>query len=313
MAVPHFSKRKIREKVDAFAPDVVHIATPSMLGEFGLQYAVEKCLPVLSIYHTHFISYIDYYFRHVPFMIPFMIKTVARRQKSFYNRCDLIYVPARVIMEELANMGVEHPRMKLWQRGMDTSLFSPQKRNPALMRQITGNDRPTILFLSRLVWEKNLATLFRIYDVLKQKNLPYNLLIAGDGEADEACRKRMPDAFFTGKVDHHRAAELYASADVFLFPSVSESYGNVVLEAMASGLPCVIAAGGGSQDFIEQGVNGFKCSPYDEADYVDKIEKTLENGVLWEQFSQRGRSYSLSFDWSELANVYFQDLQQLAR
>ncbi len=313
MAFPLFSKSTIRQKVNAFAPDVVHIATPSMLGEFGLEYAAQKRLPVLSIYHTHFISYIDYYFRHLPFLIPFMKKTVTRRQKSFYNRCKLIYVPAKAIVEELVNMGVERPRMQLWQRGIDTNLFSPEKRSPDLMRRLTGNDRPTVLFLSRLVWEKNLATLFRIYDLMQQKNLPYNLMIAGDGEAEKTCREKMPQAVFTGKVDHTLAAELYASADVFLFPSVSESYGNVVLEAMASGLPCMIAAGGGSQDFIEQGMNGFKCSPYEEADYVEKIRKVLENKALWEQFSGRGRSYSSAFDWSQLAEVYFKDLQKLAR
>lgn len=312
MAMPLFSKNKIRERVNAFAPDVVHIATPSMLGEVALDYAAEQRLPVLSIYHTHFISYIDYYFRHLPFLIPFMIKTVAKRQKSFYNRCDLIYVPARVIVEELATTGVERSRMKLWQRGIDLTLFSPEKRNPALMKRLTGNDRPTVLFLSRLVWEKNLATLFRIYDLMQQKNLPCNLVVAGDGEADKACREKMPNAVFTGKVDHAEAAELYASADVFLFPSVSESYGNVVLEAMASGLPCVIAAGGGSQDFIDQGVNGFKCRPYDEADYVEKIQNILENDALREQFSGRGRSYSSTFDWSQLSEVYFTDLQKLA-
>lgn len=313
MAVPQFSRNRMRKKINAFAPDVVHIATPSMLGEFALEYAAEKQLPVLSIYHTHFISYIDYYFRHLPFLIPFMKKTVAARQKKFYNRCDRIYVPAQVIISELTEMGVEPARMNIWQRGIDTNLFSPEKRNPALMRRHTGNDRPTVLFVSRLVWEKNLATLFRIYDLIRSKNLPYNFMIVGDGEAENACHEKMPGAVFIGKADHNTLAGIYASADVFLFPSVSESYGNVVVEAMASGLPCVIAAGGGSQDFIEQGVNGFKCSPYDEADYVGKIEKILGDRSLWEQFSERGRSYCSAFDWSQLAEVYFKDLQKLAQ
>ena len=313
MAVPLLVKGRIRKKLRDFDPQVVHIATPSLLGEFALQYAVSLGLPVLSIYHTHFISYVDYYFRHVPALIPFVKPGVAARQKKFYNRCDLIYVPAEAIVAEMAEMGIERTRMKIWKRGMDTSLFSPEKRNPERMQRLTGNDRPVVLFASRLVWEKNLATLFRIYTLMKSKKLPYNLLVAGAGEAEKVCREQMPDAIFTGKVDHNTLSELYASADVFLFPSVSESFGNVVLEAMASGLPCVIAAGGGSQDFIEQGVNGFKCAPYDEGDYLEKIERILQDPVLWQQFSGQGRRYSFAHDWSQLANVYFEDLQHLTK
>ena len=313
MAVPLLAKGRIRKRLRDFDPQVVHIATPSLLGEFALQYAAAQGLPVLSIYHTHFISYVDYYFRHVPALIPFIKPTVAARQKKFYNRCDLIYVPAEAIVKELTEMGIERARMKIWKRGMDTSLFSPEKRNPGRMQRLTGNEQPVVLFASRLVWEKNLATLFRIYALMKSRNLPYNLLVVGAGEAEKTCREQMPDAVFTGKVDHETLAELYASADVFLFPSVSESYGNVVLEAMASGLPCVIAAGGGSQDFIDQGINGFKCSPYDEADYLEKIERILQDSMLRQQFSERGRSYSFAHDWAQLAGVYFEDLQNLRR
>lgn len=313
MAVPQLAKRRLKKRLENFGPEVIHIASPSLLGEFALQYATEKNLPVISIYHTHFISYIDYYLRHLPALIPFVQRKVTVSQRNFYNRCDLIYVPAKAIAAELVEMGIEALRMKIWQRGMDTSLFSPQKRNPELMRRLTGNDRPTILFASRLVWEKNLETLFRIYALLKSRELPYNFMIAGDGMARKACEDKLPGAIFTGKVDHETLSELYASADVFLFPSISESYGNVVLEAMASGLPCVIADGGGSQDFIEQGINGFKCPPNDETVYVEKIEQILQDAALWQQFSGAGRRYSQTFDWSQLAETYFEDLQKLAR
>ncbi|MEO6040185.1 MAG: glycosyltransferase family 1 protein [Saprospiraceae bacterium] len=315
MAVPLLAKRRLRKKLAAFAPQVVHIATPSLLGEYALQFAARQRLPVLSIYHTHFISYVDYYLRrlHLPALIPFVKSRAAAGQRKFYNRCDLVYVPAKAIVAELVDIGIEAARMKLWQRGIDTQLFSPHKRNPALMQRLTGNDRPTILFASRLVWEKNLETLFRIYALCQARNRLYNFLIAGDGVARKASEARLTQAIFLGTVDHNTLAELYASADVFLFPSISESYGNVVLEAMASGLPCVIAAGGGSQDFIEQGVNGFKCPPNDEAAYLEKIDRVLQDKTLWEQLSGTGRRYSQSFDWEQLAAVYFEDLQNLAR
>ena len=313
MAVPQLAKRRLKARLEAFAPDVVHIATPSLLGKYALEYAGRHQLPVLSIYHTHFISYIEYYFKSLPFLIPFVQSKVAANQKNFYNRCDLVYVPAEGIMAEMNAIGIETSRMKIWKRGMDTNLFSPQKRNPALVQRLTGNDLPTVLFASRLVWEKNLETLIRVYERCRALHLPCNFLVAGDGVARKACESRMPGAVFLGTVDHETLSELYASADIFLFPSISESYGNVVLEAMASGLPCVLADGGGSRDFVEQGVNGFKCSPNDEVEYVEKIELLLKDKTLRHQLSEAGRRYSLAFNWDHLAGVYFEDLRILSK
>jgi glycosyltransferase involved in cell wall biosynthesis len=124
--------------------------------------------------------------------------------------------------------------------------------------------------------------------ICKRPGLAFNFLVVGGGSALKACKLQMPGAIFTGKVNHAQLAVLYASADVFVFPSVSETYGNVVLEAMASGLPCVIADGGGSADFIEQGVNGFKCGPYSPRDYVEKICIVLANEALKQQFCRGG-------------------------
>jgi glycosyltransferase involved in cell wall biosynthesis len=181
------------------------------------------------------------------------------------------------------------------------------------MRRLTGNSFPTILFASRLVWEKNLETLFRIYDLIQYKKLKVNLVIAGDGVARKAAKQRMSNAIFTRQLDHQLLSVLYASADVFLFPSISETYGNVVLEAMASGLPCVIADGGGSKDFIEQGTTGFKCRPCDELDYVEKIEVLLSNRELHKQFANEGIRFSEKSCWAALADVYFDDLMSLAQ
>ncbi len=312
MALPVLAKTTIKEKLQEFLPDVIHIATPSLLGNFALKYAQLKQLPVLSIYHTHFISYIDYYLKHTPFLIHKVKQLVMESQRTFYNQCDKIYVPSESMKDELTSMGVETARMKLWKRGMDTHLFSPQHKNPSLLKQLTGNTFPTLLFASRLVWEKNLETLFGIYDLVKSEGLNVNFLIVGDGTARSSCEARMKDAIFTGKIDHKTLAVLYASASLFLFPSVSETYGNVVLEAMASGLPCVIADGGGSKDFIDQGVNGFKCRPYAPEDYVQKIKLLLRNRLLREQVIGEGLQYSKQLNWAELSGVYFDDLGTLA-
>jgi glycosyltransferase involved in cell wall biosynthesis len=312
MAIPWFSGGRMRRKLRDFQPDVIHIATPSLLGEWALKYANQQHIPVLSIYHTHFISYIDYYLKSSPRLASYVRAIIAKNQRSFYNRCDRVYVPSEEMLAALLSWQVNEYRLQLWQRGINTQLFSPIKRNLDTIQALTGNTLPVILFASRLVWEKNLETLIGIYQLIQEKGLRYNFLVVGDGVALEACQRRMPKAIFTGKVDHERLSGLYASADVFLFTSISESYGNVVVEAMASGLPCVLADGGGSRNFIQQGINGFLCTPNQPEDYVGRIEILLQDEHLYRQFVEAGLRYSRSLSWGDLAAVYFSDLAQMA-
>lgn len=313
MALPALAKKKLKKRLSDFAPEVIHIATPSLLGAYALKYANKRELPVISIYHTHFISYIDYYFKHAPFLIGKVKQAIAGTQKAFYNHCDVVYVPAESIKKELEVMGVESSRMQIWRRGINTELFCPEKSDHAFLHKLTGNSYPTIFFASRLVWEKNLETLFRIYDRIQESALKVNILVAGDGIALKAAKLKMKNAIFTGKVDHDTLSMLYASSDVFLFTSVSETYGNVVLEAMASGLPCVIADGGGSADFIKQGINGFKCAPFEEEDYFRRISGILKDEDLRTQFVAEGIKHSQSLSWEQLSSKYFDELSQLAK
>ena len=312
MALPALAKKLLKKKLNGFDPDVIHIATPSLLGAYALKYANKHNIPVISIYHTHFISYIDYYFKYAPFLVGKVKKAIAGNQKAFYNHCDKVYVPAESIREELEGMGVEAERLKIWKRGIDTKLFSPDKADKELLQKLTGNSDPTIIFASRLVWEKNLETLFRIYDKVQNFGLKVNFLVVGDGIALKASKVKMKNAVFTGKVDHDTLSILYASASLFLFTSVSETYGNVVLEAMASGIPCIIADGGGSSDFIQQGVNGFKCDPFDEYDYFRRISQLLNSEHLRKQFVAKGLHFSNELSWDQLATTYFDDLTQLS-
>jgi glycosyltransferase involved in cell wall biosynthesis len=312
MAIPWFSSGKMRKKLQAFQPDIIHIATPSLLGEFALKYAVAQHIPVLTIYHTHFISYVDYYLKSSPRLASFIRSLITKSQHAFYNGCERIYVPSAEMLAALLSWNVEAWRLQLWQRGIDTQLFSPEKKDKAMLRALVGNDDPVILFASRLVWEKNLETLIAIYQLSQDRNLPFNFLVVGDGVALEACQRRMPKATFTGKVDHQQLSIIYASADVFLFPSISESYGNVVVEAMASGLPCVIADGGGSRNFIQQGQNGFLCQPNNAEDYLNHISTLIHDTRLHQQFVAEGLHYSKSLSWDDLAATYFKDLTAIA-
>lgn len=313
MAVPALAKRKTMRQLQVFAPDVVHIATPSWLGSFALDYAAQYSKPVISIYHTHFISYVDYYLRSLPVLIRPIKAQIARFQRDFYNRCDTVYIPSESIASELIAGGLEPSRVTIWKRGIDLTLFSPLKKNLVQIREQTQSGLPIILFASRLVWEKNIETLIKTYELAQQRGTAAIFVVVGDGTAKEDCQRRMPKAVFLGNLDHQTLAKIYASADVFLFPSISESYGNVVLEAMASGLPCVIADGGGSRDFVEEGINGFRCAPNNPEAYLDKITLLLNDTDLHNKISLAGQAYSRQFNWEALANRYFDDVATLAQ
>ena len=163
-ALPGLEAKKLRRILNDFNPDVVHISTPSLLGFYGLRYAKERQIPVLSIYHTHFISYMRYYFKKIPFLIKASESLIANLYRKFYNRCDLVYVPTDFMIKELVDHGISRKLLKQWHRGLDTKLFHPGRKDEAYIRSITGNEKPCLLYASRIVWEKNIETLFDIYD-----------------------------------------------------------------------------------------------------------------------------------------------------
>lgn len=312
LAIPHLIKAKLESALDSFAPEVIHIATPSLLGFFALNYAKKRGIPVLTIYHTHFISYIDYYFRNLTSLVKPTQNWIKKAMLSFYNRCETIYVPTYSIAQELLKIGINPPKIKIWPRGIDCHLFTPLKNDKNYIQHITGNEKPNILFASRLVWEKNIKTLIEIYHTLQKEGLDYNLIIVGDGTAKTIAAQEMPNAYFLGKKDHDQLSRLYASADAFVFTSTSETYGNVVVEAMASGLPCVIANGGGSASLIDHGISGYKCTPQNALEYVYFLKKIISNTDLQLQFKKEGLQFVSNLDWNNLSKQYFFDLQQLA-
>ena len=223
-----------------------------------------------------------------------------------------MYIPTQQMVDELDGFGFDTGKMKIWQRGINHSLFNPEKKDISEIQSITKNDKPNIIFASRLVWEKNLGTLIKVYRLCKENGNRYNFIIAGDGVAKDALKEKMPEAFMLGKINHERLAKLYASADVFLFPSVSETYGNVVVEAMASGCPCVIARGGGSQSLVNHGETGFLCDPKNPNDYFERIEEIMNSESLRAKFITNGLEYTKSLDWDILAKTYFEDIKRLS-
>ncbi len=313
ISLPSLAKIKLQNTLSEFNPDVIHISTPSLLGFWGLKYAKENCIPVLSIYHTHYISYVPYYFKWVPCLIKPFENLAIKLSRKFYNKCNIVYVPTPIIIQELVGYGIDEKLLKQWHRGLDLNTFNPERADKNYIRNITGNDKPCLLYASRIVWEKNIETLFEIYDEIIAQGIDVNFIVAGSGVAEPDARRRMPKAHFLGYLSHEELGKLYASTDIFVFPSISESYGNVVAEATACGCIPVIARGGGSQALVKDGETGFLCEPNNAKDYVSKIKLLLNNSDLQQKMQDEARKYVELFRWENLTNKYFNDIAMLAQ
>lgn len=312
MALPALDHKRLTGKMKEIKPEVIHIATPSPLGQWAIKYANQNNIPVISIFHTYFSSYLQYYFKKVNWLVSPVLSFLNRVQKRFYNHCEIVLVPSQSMKQELIDIGVIEAKIRIWERGINQSIFNPDNNNPVFIRKLTGNNNKNILFVSRLVWEKNLQDLISLYDKVEELSLPYNFIVAGSGHAEQKVRQRMKNAIFTGNLTHEQLSKLYASVDILFFPSISETFGNVVLEGLASGTPVIVADKGGTKDMIEDGYNGFICTNGDINNYLDHIQHALDNPSELERLSNNALKSSMKYDWNELTNRYFNLVESLA-
>jgi glycosyltransferase involved in cell wall biosynthesis len=252
--------------------------------------AAELHIPVVASFHTHFVSYFRYY------GVSRLERVGWSLLRRFYRRCARVYAPSRSIIAELAAHGIE--RLGLWSRGIDPDSFSPSHRDESLVQEMRGERQlPVLLLVSRLVKEKDLGDLINVDAILRSRAVAFKLVLVGDGPMRHELEKGLPEAFFAGHLAGHELARWYASADVFVFPSTTETLGNVVLEALASGLPSVVVDQGGPQDLISPGGNGFVARANDPVDIADRLQLLLEDRALRARMSRSARDSALSRDW----------------
>lgn len=293
--------RHIRVYVDAFRPDIVHLATPDVLGHRALTWARRAGYPVVATYHTHFVSYLDYYGLGVG---EGLLWAVGRR---FYNRCDAVYVPTRAMEAELVAHGITVP-LRLWPRGIELDRFSPARRSAA-WRQAHGfaDTDCVVAFVSRLVKEKGTDVFAEVMGRLDG----VRALVVGDGPEREAFADALPSAVFTGHLGGEALATAYASSDVFLFPSETETFGNVTLEAMASGLAVVCADGGGSRSLVDDGRTGLLCPPRDVDAFTTATRRLLADDGLRTRLGAAAREAASEYDWPSVLQrmvAYYRDV-----
>ncbi|MEX2571856.1 MAG: glycosyltransferase family 1 protein [Gemmatimonadota bacterium] len=285
--------RGIASQLDDFRPDLVHVVSPTPMGYRAQRLARARGLPVVASFHTHFVSYFRYY--GVKWLEPAGWALL----RTFYRNCSRVYVPSVSIGRELETRGIH--QVELWSRGIDLDGFSPEFADPSIRRRITaGEDVPVLLLVSRLVKEKDLADLVDVERILRERGLRFGLALVGDGPMRPALEAALPAATFAGHLEGEELSRWYASADVFLFPSTTETLGNVVLEAQASGLPAVVADRGGPQDLITHGTNGYVATANDTAGIAGFVERLIEQPRLRERMGDAARRSASSRDWEEI-------------
>lgn len=232
--------------LDEFEPDLVQIGTPDLGGKCVLNWALDRGVPAIGGYHTHFPTYLRYY--GAGWLEPIVWKDLRR----VYNSCARTLVPTRAVMQELQEKGIE--RLAHWPRGVDIDCFNPRHRDESFRRRVgAGPDDILIAYAGRLVAEKNVEQAARAFALVAEKEPRARFVFIGDGPREKAIRRILPQAAFPGYLTGEELHRAYASADVFCFVSRTETFGNVVLEAMASGLPVVTLRGTAMGELVEHG------------------------------------------------------------
>jgi glycosyltransferase involved in cell wall biosynthesis len=279
--------------LDCFEPDLVHVCSPTLAGAWAQSYARARRIPVVASFHTNFPAYFPYY------RAGYLSGLAWRGLRWFHNRCQATFAPAASVIRELEYRGIENVR--LWSPGIDCSLYTPAARDRQLRAQLGADDkRPVLLLVSRLVKEKDLLDLVEMDRILRRKGLDYRFVVVGDGPLRKRLERGLPEAHFAGLRSGFDLARWYASADLFVFPSTTETFGNVVQEAMASGLASVVVDRGGPACVIEPGVSGLVARAKEPADLAEKVAALLRDPGRRRAMGEQGRQLALTRSWQEV-------------
>jgi phosphatidylinositol alpha 1,6-mannosyltransferase len=298
---------KARQRLAAFRPTLFHIAVPDILGTQALNLAERWGVPAVASYHTRYDTYLRFYGLG-------MFEALGRAHiRRFYNRVRRVYPPSESMAEIIRREGPSQ-RVEVWARGVDSELFSPKKRDMAWRRSLgLGDDEVAIAFAGRLVKEKNTAIYARVMSGLVARGLRVRPLVIGDGPEMAAMRAALPTGLFPGFLHGNELARAYASSDLFFFPSESETFGNVTLEAMASGLPAVNAVSSGSNSLVAEGVTGFLVSARDEAGLARRLAQLASDEALRRRMSEAARARALGYSWDAVLNGLLESYRNVLR
>ncbi len=295
LAVPGY--HSFKKELQRFQPDIIHINSPCTLGFAAAKYGRDYGVPVVATYHTHFPTYLRYY------NLQGFEELTWRIIRRFYNSIERTFVPTVPILQELEARHIRN--LQYLPNGIDLSMFHPKYRSQQWRERFTTENRPIVLFVSRLVWEKDLRVLAEAYQILRSRHVDFELVVVGDGHARQEFQKMVPGAHFLGHLTGRALAESYASSDIFVFPSTTETFGLVTLEAMASGLAPVAANVGGATGIITDGVSGLLAQPQHAHDLAMKLEWLIDNDTERWFIAENALCRAREFDWNKIMGQLF--------
>ncbi len=286
--------KAVTARIAAFKPDIFHVAVPDVTGFQAQRLAARWKIPVVASYHTRFDFYLRYY--GLGFLEPLGKKYF----KAFYDRCEHTYPPSQSMADHLRREGLAG-QMRLWSRGIDRARFNPEKRDMAWRRALgIADDEIVIAFAGRLVKEKNTAMLMRVLATLHRRGNRSRGLIIGDGPAAAMMKSLNVNSVFAGFLHGEDVPRAFASSDLFMFPSDSETFGNVTLEAMACGLPAICADATGSRSLVTPGKTGYLIDSRDEQAFVEHAERLIAAPGLRASMREQALAQAATFDWDRI-------------
>ncbi len=228
----------------------------------------------------------------------FLESVAWRYMHWFYGQLDTVYVNSEEYRQSWIKHGLNPERLKILPRGLDTDLFHPARREPAFFEKFGAcNGEVRLLYVGRVSREKDLDLLAAAYRLLRDEGLPVQLFVVGHGPYSDAFAKSLPEAFFTGYLRGNELAAAYASADIFVFPSTTDTFGNVILEAQACGLPVVVSDSGGPKELVQDKGNGLITKSHDVEDFARAIRALVTNPALRERMGKSARNSVVDRSW----------------
>ena len=309
--IPLSLSARVREDLAMFAPNILHISSPDRVSRQAAAWARRRRIPVACSVHTRFETYFRYY--NLSFLEPIIVAWLRR----LYRRCDALIAPsesfAQVLREQRMNYDIG-----IWTRGVERDIFHPGRRDP-MWRQSWGiaEDVPVIAFLGRLVMEKGLDVFADTIDLLRRRGVPHQVVVIGEGPAGDWFESRLPHAKFVGFQGGENLARALASCDMLFNPSVTETFGNVTLEAMACGLPVVAARATGSASIVKHGQTGYLVEPGAIGLFADDLEQYCRDPALRAAHGEAALAESSSYRWDAInqavADTYLRLIRQKQR
>ena len=291
------ARRKLQTHWTLHRPDIVHIATEGPLGLSAVSAAEALDLPVSSSFHTNFHSYARHY------GLGWLHRAVARHLRQLHNRTGLTLVPTRYLAQQLRDEG--YRQVEVLARGVDTGLFNPGRRSGELRASWgVAHDQLVIAYIGRMASEKNLGLIGTAYEPIQRVRPDSRLLFVGDGPSLPQLKRQHPHALFAGMRRGEDLATHYASADLFLFPSLTETYGNVVPEALASGLPVVAFDCAAASELIRNGENGFLATDSRPEEFIDAAGQIACNRPLLDSMRKRAVASVVDLSWHRIQQAF---------